>query len=69
MYVASKRKFVMYVVKSLALDEIRPDHGFINECNPHLTNRFCKVELSPTEFLRWYLSLSKTRWATSYLTF
>jgi hypothetical protein len=32
-------------VKSHALNEIRPEHEFISECNPHLTNRSCKNEL------------------------
>jgi hypothetical protein len=43
------------------------NHNCINETlrfisfksgdNPHLTSRFCRVELIPTKILRWYYSL------------
>jgi len=37
--------------------------------NSHLTSRFYKVELGPTQILIWYQSLSKTRCATYYQVF
>jgi len=39
------------VVKCLTLDEIKTNYTFISEGNPHLTSRFCMVELDPTQIL------------------
>jgi len=42
-------------VKSPLLEELCPEYKWDNH---HLTSPFCKVELDPTEILRWYQSLS-----------
>jgi hypothetical protein len=39
-------------VKSPTLDGRWPEDMFINGDNPHLTSRFCRVELSLTQILR-----------------
>jgi len=35
------------IVKSLTMDEIRPQNVFIGRSSPHLTSRFCKDGLCP----------------------
>jgi hypothetical protein len=49
-------------LRNPTLDEIRIDHKFISRGRPHLS----MVELSSTQILIWYQSLSKICWATCY---
>jgi hypothetical protein len=44
-------------VKSPTLNKRRPEDMFISGGSPHFTSRFCRVELGPTQILRWYQSL------------
>jgi hypothetical protein len=56
----------MFVVKCLTLDEMKTKYTSISEGNPHLTSRYCLVELDPTQILSWYQRLFKIHWATCY---
>lgn len=47
-------------------DEVSPKLKFISGKNPHLTRRFCRVDLATIQILRWYQSLVKIHWPICY---